>query len=1300
MQSALTAKEKLNADTPLLLFDCTLANGSVRHWSSAGIVSGGIHYEGRVLRHNLFEAQLASDTQIGGAPRLSFELANADSNLSEVEQQSGFKGARLVVRAVFADLVTGATTSDPLIVFSGLMNPPDLITENSFRLSAMNRMATQRSVVPEVRIQRLCPWRFPVTPAQREEAVDGGDSKGKFSRFYRCGYSPDQTNGVGNLNGTVPFADCSRTRSDCEQRGMFKADDSGRATARFGGVGYVPPTILVRGSGQKNYSLSAVQDNQARYNDFVPLVYGTQWHTPDVVFSRNDGNLTRMEVLLGMGEVEGILKVLVNNVEIPRGSSGTNMTATGWYNIVSPGSRAGQQNPNFADGRGVALGDPYGSMASLSVVVPNRVSTGTSVPSVQVLMQGLRLEQFDVTGNSLGESFSDNPAWVLLDVLRRSGYGLDELELTSFAKVAHYAGELISAQDPVGGVVSIPRFQCNMAIKQRRSAGEVVRAIRNASRLYLILNTKGKLESRIENTIALQQPAKPFGSNTTESFNGGWPAYEFDGASIARNQDGSASVRLSAKNAQDTPNRLSVEFQDSFNQYQQDSLSLSNGDDADLCGQEVAANLDAAGISTFNQATRMVLLGLNRAVAGNWFIEFETSVKALGLSPGDLVTVTYPKENLIRAPFRILRITPGHGFRTAVISAQTHNDAWYSDDVTGVLGGRGWQSGQGSGLPSPVGGVIADGDGVLQLGIKETEVAANDGSASVELDVAFAGPSGQRGSLVAPLVGLIPGIQSSGGSVTGGANYFYAVSAIDSDGGESPLSFVVQAAVPAGSSSNSVTLRDIGVPVGATGFHVYRGIAAKKLLRIASNVAAGGSFTDTGLPYMATLPPNPQFDHVNLYWRWEWLPEASATIHSAATIGNAILQLRPNQYAGSAVRITRGKGAGQERVIASHDAHAMTVETPWSEVPAADSYFVISESAWRSGAKGNSSPISITLPERLGSGLQLSARAANSGEDEAAYELSPLTRWTIGQSGALLADSDVPPVPVFGLGVSPSRGGVLDFGSLSFGSLTNTRSVTAGTFRIHYFDEINGPAPLSLTSAVGSASEVIRLSGSVLPATYVQIGREVLLAISIDSLGNTTVGRGLHSTAAADYAAGDRVYILREKVSIVPFIRNFFGAGASGDWKSSLELPYVRIASAALYMTNAVGNGPVAFREFTSTNDQGLRTLGGGQFTFQISGYLAIQTGAAPSIIVDAERTVRDVYGILRTPALGAGITLQLNLNGAAYATVQFDPGAIVSRPVDGFGLPVLRFGDELSLDVTGVGTTNPGSDLAVVVRL
>jgi hypothetical protein len=202
---------------------------------------------------------------------------------------------------------------------------------------------------------------------------------------------------------------------------MFSTDSASNATARFGGNEFVPAQILVRGYGQSGTQLSPLYDNLALYNDFVPLVYGTAWCAPPIVFSRNDGNLTRMEVLLGMGQISGVLQVLVNDIAIPLAQNGTNMTATGWYSLVSPGTRNGGFDLNFADSLGNPLGDPYGSMAYLSVVVPNAISSGQSTPAVQVLINGLLIEQFDSTGTSLGASFTNNPAWVLLDVLRRSG---------------------------------------------------------------------------------------------------------------------------------------------------------------------------------------------------------------------------------------------------------------------------------------------------------------------------------------------------------------------------------------------------------------------------------------------------------------------------------------------------------------------------------------------------------------------------------------------------------------------------------------------------------------------------------------------------------------------------------------------------------------------------------------------------------------------------------------------------------------------------------------------------------------
>jgi hypothetical protein len=388
MPTIFDQKELAVTDTPLLVFDCVLADGTVERWSTHKVTVSGAVYNARILQHNIFELQAASDQGVDSIPRISIVLGNADSRFSEIERAQGFKGAKLTVQFLFYDLRGNAALTETAVVFRGICNPPDKVREATFRITATNRMNLQRVLLPQVRIQRRCPWEFPSNAAQRAEAVDGGAS-GKYSRYYRCGYSAGAAGGTGSLNSGAPFTDCGFTRGDCQARGMW---------TNFGGIEFVPPAIQVRTYGDKSSHTSAVSVNDARYNDFVPMVYGTAWYNPPVVFARNDGNLTRMEVLLGLGEMQGVLKVLVNDIEIPAGVYGTNMTGTGWYNIPTLGTRTGAFNPDFKDSSGQPAGDPYGSMAYLSVVVPNRINDGSSLPKVAVLAQGLSFLCMDRTG--------------------------------------------------------------------------------------------------------------------------------------------------------------------------------------------------------------------------------------------------------------------------------------------------------------------------------------------------------------------------------------------------------------------------------------------------------------------------------------------------------------------------------------------------------------------------------------------------------------------------------------------------------------------------------------------------------------------------------------------------------------------------------------------------------------------------------------------------------------------------------------------------------------------------------------
>ena len=218
-------------------------------------------------------------------------------------------------------------------------------------------------------------------------------------------------------------------------------------------------------------------------------------------------------------------------------------------------------------------------------------------------------------------------------------------------------------------------------------------------------------------------------------------------------------------------------------------------------------------------------------------------------------------------------------------------------------------------------------------------------------------------------------------------------------------------------------------------------------------------------------------------------------------------------------------------------------------------------------------------------------------------------------------------------------------------------------------------------------------------ASLVQIEQEIVEVTGTNTDGSSIVTRGAQGTPAAAHATALPAYQLGENVVIVPFIKNFFGNPASGDWQYSVTLPGVQLASACFfYMTNSLGAGAVTVNPYTGTIDSGLRTLAGGQYSFQLSGYLAIQTSAAPAVIVDADRCVRDLYAIVNTPPTGAAIAA-VNRNGASYATVQIPDGAAISNIQGGFGLPALRAGDVLSLNITGVGATVPGSDLTLIMR-
>ncbi|MEJ5367172.1 MAG: hypothetical protein WHT08_02565, partial [Bryobacteraceae bacterium] len=119
--------------------------------------------------------------------------------------------------------------------------------------------------------------------------------------------------------------------------------------------------------------------------------------------------------------------------------------------------------------------------------------------------------------------------------------------------------------------------------------------------------------------------------------------------------------------------------------------------------------------------------------------------------------------------------------------------------------------------------------------------------------------------------------------------------------------------------------------------------------------------------------------------------------------------------------------------------------------------------------------------------------------------------------------------------------------------------------------------------------------------------------------------------------------------------------------------------------------------------DGGLRTMVGGQYTFQYDGELAVTSNLSPPIIVESTRAVRDVQAHLEQAPLGGTAVIRLFVDDEPYAELTIPPGSQDSDAVSCFDRPPLLEGARIRAAVVSVATganSYPGRGLTVTVRL
>ena len=210
--------------------------------------------------------------------------------------------------------------------------------------------------------------------------------------------------------------------------------------------------------------------------------------------------------------------------------------------------------------------------------------------------------------------WTDNPAWVLYDVVTNKRYGLGgrlgEFGADKWAlyQVAQYCDQLVP--DGFGG--QEPRFTCNAWLTEQRSAYQVINDICSIFRAMPVWNGQ-------QLTVVMDRPADPVWTYTNANVDESGFSYTF-------------SARKSRHNA------IQVEYADKDNSYEKAIEYVADDEEIRKHGLNVK-KITAFGCTSRGQAHRTALWLLQTEKLETKTVTFTVGAEGLMHIPGDIIKV-------------------------------------------------------------------------------------------------------------------------------------------------------------------------------------------------------------------------------------------------------------------------------------------------------------------------------------------------------------------------------------------------------------------------------------------------------------------------------------------------------------------------------------------------------------------------------------------------------------------------------------------------------------------------------------
>lgn len=970
--------------------------------AEGGYAYGGNNYLARVSDQALGAIQERSEQGIERMPTCGVKLLDQDFYLwTNYESTLGFRSASLQVDLIYVDFSTAPWTfsSDTYNVFNGICDPPSSIDpDGTISIAASSSNNLQKKSLPIIPAQSRCSNTFPPDAASRLAGATD-----PTSRFSGCGYNPDQActayeGGSGQRgnyqSGSTPYTTCNLTRGDCVSRGMFVKDSSNRITGRFNGIEWVPPntlqSVINYGSGNKTTALRI--QNPGIAGKPVPIGYGTAWGAPLIANILGDGNYTRYEMVINgdyVGPYSGYLpvrQVVINGVTVPHntGNASDKLNLGLRWDLITTGARSGA--PTLDAGYN-GQGDPYGGMAMVYPVIFVEVAQSNAAPNANVLADRTWIRQPNTTTSTLSDilswpySFTRNPIWIVMNMLTRSGLRYADLILQTFITEAAWANQTVSYVDNNGATSTHARYICGFYLNDFRVTSELLNAVLRGCNAQLYRDkATGLVGIIIRKSIADQQSAPIDGSNYNTSIAAvhadgtsgyGYVAYAFD-------ESNTLSIRTVMSPNANTGNRITIPIEDEDNGFVQDTCIITDTDDAGRgvwanSGSVVNSNFVPVGIQSFDQAFRVGRLYLAEQLRGNEQqdtrgtrrFEIRTTHRISHLRVGQIVMCrfvvapnSYSSSVSLQSPpgtaipgflARVIKIEGTKNFEGMTVTVEWTESSWYADaygqskppqysDPRKHPPARPpypWQPHlEGNNSNDPIYA------GVSQFSCALGYAQQADGSAMAVLSYSGRAPANILSTIQPPQVALQGQTANTGGFIAPGT-YFVVICAIDSAGLYSAPSTICTIVVPAGTTTNTVTIPIYQWDPASVNSLIFIGTSELLMSRYGSGTGSvgGPSFTITALSVGQFGPPDTVFHHFRT--RAKKIDVPAVWQLPVSTVGTYTLQFTgqtwtTNQFAGRVVSLMGAAAGGRQPIynatVVSNTADTLTVDTTTSSV--------------------------------------------------------------------------------------------------------------------------------------------------------------------------------------------------------------------------------------------------------------------------------------------------------------------------------------------------------------------------------